>query len=142
VFNLGRVELYYTTIVSNTQGVYRGNSGNTRFRNSLLQNRNYLNCDSDGSNSISNDSANLSTDSSCDTVIGDPNLDPLLGPVQVDNLQPTWYFLPLPNSPLIDKGNSCPTYDQRGALRKDTCDIGAVEFGGLLPQVQLPQLMR
>ncbi len=41
----------------------------------------------------------------------------------------------LPNSPAIDAGNdaTAPPGDQRGYLRNGTSDIGAFEFGGIIP---------
>ena len=43
------------------------------------------------------------------------------------------YHMPLAGSPLIDAGFNCPALDQRGASQVNACDIGAVEFGGVLP---------
>jgi hypothetical protein len=49
----------------------------------------------------------------------------------------------LAGSPLINTGYSnCPARDQRGALRPDACDIGAVEFGGLLTRAYLPMVVK
>ncbi|CAG0937150.1 hypothetical protein TFLX_06061 [Thermoflexales bacterium] len=139
VHNTGLVELYFTTIVSNTNGVLSVLSGNTRFRSSVLHNPGSLNCDSDGTVQISNDGANHVSDVSCGpqfTVVGG---DPLLGSLQNDGSGTSYYHLPLAGSPLINTGSSnCPVHDQRGAARPDACDIGAVEFGGLLPRVYLP----
>jgi len=42
-------------------------------------------------------------------------------------------IMPLAGSPLIDAGDACVTTDQRGGARVGTCDIGAVEYGGLSP---------
>lgn len=143
VHNTGLAELYFTTIVSNTNGVLSVLSGNTRFRSSVLHNPGSLNCDGDGSVQISNDAANHVTDNSCGpqfTVVGG---DPLLGPLQNDGTGATYYHLPLAGSPLINTGySSCPVRDQRGASRPDACDIGAVEYGGLLPRVYLPLLVK
>jgi predicted outer membrane repeat protein len=140
VWNTGRAELYSMTIVTNTNGVWSGATGNTRFRDTVLQNPNSLNCDGDGTASISDDAKNFSTDNSCvlnnsQTGIG---LDPKLGPLQNDGPTTTYYHLPLVGSPLINAGFNCPARDQRGAFRPDACDIGAVEYGGRLPLVFLP----
>jgi predicted outer membrane repeat protein len=141
VYNEGRVELYFTTLVSNTNGVYSTLGGNTRFRNAALHNPGSLNCDGDGTAQISNDAANHVSDNSCGlqfTNLGDPQL----GPSQTGSNN-TSFHLPLAGSPLIHTGYSnCPERDQRGALRPDACDIGAAEFGGLLPVVYLPLLTR
>jgi predicted outer membrane repeat protein len=136
VLSTGRVELYSTSIISNTgSGVHSTLGGNTRFRNTVLRNPNALNCDGDGTAQISDDTHNFSTDSSCvlpNSQTG-PSLDPKLGPLTPDPNGLTSYHLPLAGSPLIDAGFNCPTLDQRGASRPNTCDIGAVEFGGVLP---------
>lgn len=132
VFNRGLLELYFTTIASNTTGVYSMGGGNTRFRSSVLYHPGVLNCDGDGSAQISNDAANHVSDASCGPTFPAAG-DPKLGPLQSDGLYTTSYHLPLAGSPLINAGYSpCPPRDQRGALRPDACDIGAVEYGGVL----------
>ncbi|HLF25435.1 MAG TPA: choice-of-anchor Q domain-containing protein [Anaerolineae bacterium] len=143
VYNSGLLELYFTTIVSNTNGAFNVGNANTRFRSTVLHNPGSLNCDGDGSGQISNDAGNHVTDSSCGpqfTVVGS---DPKLGPLQNDGTGATYYHLPQAGSPLINTGYSnCPERDQRGASRPDACDIGAVEFGGRLPRVFVPLVMR
>jgi predicted outer membrane repeat protein len=143
VHNQGRLELYFTTLVSNTNGVLSTLGGNTRLRSAVLHNPGALNCDGDGSAQPSNDSANHISDSSCGpqfTALGDPQLGPLLFDSAAGYF--SYYHLPLAGSPLINAGyHACPERDQRGALRPDACDIGAVEFGGLLPRVVLPLLL-
>jgi len=69
-------------------------------------------------------------------------LDPKLGPLTSDPSGFTSYRLPLVGSPLINAGFNCLARDQRGASRPDACDIGAVEFGGLLPRAFIPQAAR
>jgi hypothetical protein len=145
LYNYGRVELYSTTIVTNTNGVFSVLNGNTRFRSTVLQNPGSLNCDGDGTATISDDLANYSTDNSCalpssQTGIG---LDPLLGPLETDTDGPTSYHMPLAGSPLINAGFNCPARDQIGAARPDACDIGAVEYGGvILSHLYLPTVAR
>ncbi len=144
VFNEGLVELYSMTIISNTNGVFSRGSGNTRFRDSVLQNSGFLNCDGDGTAQISDDSHNFSTDNSCplpNSQVG-AGLDPQLGPLTSDMFGPTYYHMPFAGSPLINAAFNCPERDQREALRPDACDIGAVEFGGLLHVAYLPLLVR
>jgi predicted outer membrane repeat protein len=138
------VELYSTTIVSNTNGVFSASSGNTRFRNSVLQNPGSLNCDGDGTASISDDARNFSTDSTCPLPISQtgPGLDPRLGLLVVDPIGGTSYHMPLSDSPLINAGFNCPPRDQINALRVGECDIGAVEFGGLIDRMRLPIVTR
>jgi predicted outer membrane repeat protein len=62
------------------------------------------------------------------------NTDPRLGPL-ADNGGPTKTMALLSNSPAIDAGNdaNAPPRDQRGYLRNGTSDIGAFEFGGIVP---------
>lgn len=144
IYNYGRVEIYYSTIVTNTSGVYSSSNGNTRFRDTVLQNPGALNCDGDGSAQISDDGANFSADNSCSL----PNsqtgtaLNPMLGPLQNDGTGTTYYHMPLSGSPLINNAFNCPPIDQRGATRPDSCDIGAVEYGGLLPRLYVPLLLK
>jgi predicted outer membrane repeat protein len=144
VLNTGRVELYSMTIVTNTNGVWSGGGGNTRFRDTVLQNPGFLNCDGDGTAQISDDSHNFSADNSCvlpssQTGTG---LNPKLGPLTSDAVGSTFYHMPLAGSPLINAGFSCLERDQRGAQRPDQCDIGAVEYGGLLPRAYIPLMVK
>jgi hypothetical protein len=79
------------------------------------------------------------------------NTSPMLAAL-ADNGGPTLTHVPLPGSPAIDAGNpltptifypACTRFDQRWGLRPTdgdsdntaTCDIGAVEFGAPLPDV-------
>jgi hypothetical protein len=72
-----------------------------------------------------------------------PALDPLLGPISATAQLPTYYFVPLPGSPLINTATfPCSPFDQRRAARLNACDKGAVEFGGLPMRVLLPLLLR
>jgi hypothetical protein len=144
IYNEGRAELYSTTIVSNTNGVFSRGGGNTRFRDSVLRNPGSLNCDGDGTAQISDDSHNFSADNSCvlpNSSVG-TGLDPLLGPLTSDIFGPTYYHMPRAGSPLINAAFNCPERDQRGAQRPDACDIGAVEFGGIFQISFLPFLRR
>jgi hypothetical protein len=50
----------------------------------------------------------------------------------------TTFYPPATGSPLIDKGANCPAFDQRFALRFNTCDVGAVEAGGLTARSLIP----
>jgi hypothetical protein len=81
------------------------------------------------------------------------NLLQTLGPLQ-NNGGPTWTHALLPGSNAIDGGDPVQgcvgtdslllTTDQRGAARVAgvRCDIGAVEFGALLPQLFLPLVVK
>jgi predicted outer membrane repeat protein len=142
IFNAGRVEIYGATIISNTNGVFTSNSGNTRFRGAVLQQVGSLNCDGDGTGSISDDSGNYSTDNSCalpNSVVG--AAPPQLATAAFDGRSGTTYYAPSPGSPLINLGpGSCPVTDQIGATRVGACDIGAIEFSGARAQAYLPLL--
>lgn len=141
----GQIELYHTTIFSNTNGVYVSSGANLRFRSSVAHNPGYLNCASDGMVQISNDGSNHITDTSCGAQFPTAAPDPLLSPLTTDFLGfgSTAYHLPQTGSPLINASTvTCPEHDQRGAARIAACDIGAVEAGGLLPRVWLPVLQR
>ena len=132
------------TIVTNTDGVWSGGGGNTRFRDTVLQNPGSLNCDGDGTAHISDDSHNFSADNSCvlpNSQTG-TGLNPKLGPLTVDAVGSTFYHMPLAGSPLINAGFNCLERDQRGALRRDACDIGAVEYGGIVSLVYLPLMIK
>ncbi len=71
---------------------------------------------------------NLVTDSSCqvqnagDLVVPDLLIHPL-----TDNGGGSPSHLPRVNSPLIDFAMNCPDEDQRGELRGEPCDAGAIE---------------
>jgi predicted outer membrane repeat protein len=136
VYNRGNLELYFSTLAYNYKAVHSFSGANTRFRSSVLHNPGYPNCSSYGAVQYSNDGANHVSDDSCGsqfTARGDPRLGPLQFELQ-QQYWPTYFHLPLAGSPLINAGFSpCPERDQRGRLRPDACDIGAVEYDGLLP---------
>jgi hypothetical protein len=51
--------------------------------------------------------------------------------------------MPLAGSPLINHGGpACSLTDQIYAPRPDACDIGAIEFGGLLPRLFVPLILK
>ncbi len=104
-----------------------------------------LNCDNNGA-SITSAGYNVISDNSCFTVAlssDQTNVDPQLAGLG-DNGGPTLTVMPLPGSPVIDKGNNCPATDQRGASRPfgPACDVGAVEFGAHPPVLWLPIVQR
>lgn len=141
VYNQGNLELYFSTLANNGNGVHSVLGANTRFRSSVLHNPGYNNCGSEGQVQYSNDGANHVSDDSCGPSFSAKG-NPQLGSLQSERQQQYWftYFhLPLAGSPLINLGHSaCPERDQRGAVRPDACDIGAVEFGGLMPSDPSP----
>jgi len=133
IYNNGAgLEMYSMTIFGNTGGVATDNLGNSRFRDTVLENAGSANCTL-FSGSYSDDAANFATDSTCQLVGAQSQqsttLDPLLGPLTQDPAGLTWFFKPLHGSLLIDRGVSCPALDQIGASRSGACDIGAVEGG-------------
>ncbi len=89
---------------------------------------------------------NLENGTMCRGLSNPPDLvgvNPKLGPLK-NNGGPTLTFALLSGSPAINKGNNslCPLTDQRGAPRPvgGTCDIGAYEFGGVVPKAASTQI--
>ncbi len=84
---------------------------------------------------------NLASDSSCGfaPAEGTAGQDPRLGPLR-NNRGATDTRALLAGSPAIDAGdpNFCIGTDQRGAAALNNCDKGAFEFGGRVPEAQLP----
>jgi predicted outer membrane repeat protein len=135
IYNQGYSVLKNLTFKDNSNGIFT--AGTTHLGNSVLDNPGFLNCDGNGT-PISSDGYNLSTDNSC--VLEQNGVPAQLGPLESNNTgyNGTLYHLPLAGSPLINAAAGCPTLDQRGATRPDTCDIGAVEYGGLAWHAYLP----
>jgi hypothetical protein len=51
--------------------------------------------------------------------------------------------MPLAGSPLINAAAPpCSSRDRRNASRPDACNIGAVEYGGLVSLVYLPLIVK
>lgn len=147
LYNDGEVDLGNVTIKDNTNGIFNFGTGEvTLTHNTVLQNSGSLNCDGDGTLPTSA-GGNFSTDNSCGLTSPSDRqgigLDPLLGPLTHDSASFTSYHLPQAGSPLINKAVSpCSPTDQRYALRPDACDIGAVEYGGLLPRDYVPLIIK
>lgn len=148
VFNsFGLINLGHVTIKDNSNGMFNTGAGaGTRMFNTVLDNPGSLNCDGDGT-LPSSAGGNYSNDNSCG--LTGPNdtqgagLDPKLGPLTRDPAGLTSYHVPAADSPLVDAAvPPCSTMDQRRALRGSACDIGAVEYGGLLPLAYLPLVNR
>lgn len=135
--NGGDVSFEYVTIANNSAtfagGVYSENATNTTvyFQNTVLSFN--LNGNCDGGEFLSG-GHNVSSDTFCGSAFtekGDKNnLDPKLGPL-ANNGGPTFTHLPLPGSPLINKGytDNHIKFDQRSAPRPvgSSADIGSVE---------------
>jgi CSLREA domain-containing protein len=86
-------------------------------------------------------SGNLASDTTCGFAAaqGTQGQDPNLGPLR-NNRGATDTRALQEGSPAINAGdpNSCRGVDQRGAAAVGTCDKGAFEFGGQVPEAQLP----
>jgi predicted outer membrane repeat protein len=150
VYNSAEVDLGNITLVSNTNGLFSSGSGViSRLYNTVLQNPSSLNCDGTGV-TPSSAGGNFSTDNSCNLNLSTDKqgigLDPMLGSLTNDGPNTTDYELPLAGSPLINHAvPPCSTTDQRHATRPDTCDIGAVEYHGVVPPkgiTYIPFIMR
>jgi hypothetical protein len=135
------------TIKDNQNGLYDFGSGEiARLQNSVLDNSSGLNYDGNGTLPTSS-GFNYSTDNSCglsgfhDTQ--GAGLNAMLGPLITGPVAFTYYHAPQPGSPLINHaGPGCSPTDQLYALRPDACDIGAVEFDGLLPRIFVPLISK
>ncbi len=141
LFNNDQLDLFSVTLKDNTVGLYN-DGGDARLRSTVLQNS-PLNCS--GLLPPTDHGANFATDLSCEFNSSQQGnaLNPLLAPLTSDPNGVTVYHLPLAGSPLINHGpDDCSPLDQRHALRPDNCDIGAVEFGGLLAELWLPLVKR
>ena len=140
IYTLGYSVLKNLTIKDNTNGLF--NAGvTTHLGNSVLDNPGFLNCDGNGA-LLSLDGHNLSTDNSC--LVEQYPVPAQLGPrvINTNGINQTRYYPPLAGSPLINAAANCPALDQRGALRPDTCDIGAIEYGGLAWRIFIPLIER
>ena len=99
-------------------------------------------------NFITSADFNLSSDYTCNNYFIQPtdqtDVDPLLSPLAA-NGGLTMTHMPLPNSPVIDKGQCLAqvSTDQRGVTRPQgpACDIGAVERKTLENIVYLPMVI-
>jgi hypothetical protein len=146
--NAALLDLRNVTIKDNHYGLWNENSAEgavTRLQDSVLDNLGGANCD--GDQAVSSSGYNLANDTSCHlTAFHDTqsvDAAPQLGPLTLDPVGITSYHVPLAGSPLIDSGGpGCAVTDQRHALRNGACDIGAVEYHGLLPVIYFPMLQR
>ncbi|MFD8814973.1 choice-of-anchor Q domain-containing protein, partial [Streptomyces sp. NPDC059627] len=137
LYNNAEANLQNVTVLNNTGGLYQASgTAITRASDSVWQNPNSSNCA--GTGAVSSAGGNFATDTTCGltTTTTDrqgTGLNAQLGTLTNDGPNTTWYALPLAGSPLINAAvPTCSTTDQRHASRPDACDIGAVEFGGVL----------
>ena len=146
LYNSAQLDARNVTLKNNHYGLFSANGGVSRLQSTVLDNAAFANCDSDGT-PTSSGGHNFANDNSCGlTGFQDSQgigLDPRLGPLTTDPLVFTLFHMPQPGSPLINHGGpACALTDQRYGLRPDACDIGAIEFGGLLPRVFIPLLRK
>ncbi len=143
-YNQGISVLTNVTIKDNTNGIYNTGLSQLNIYNTVLDNPNSLNCD--GGTPLTLGGHNLSTDMSCGVEQNNVTVQ-LFGPpaLNTNGINQTLYYPPLAGSPLINgaaNSQNCPMLDQRGAVRPDACDIGAVEYGGLAWSTFLPLIKR
>jgi len=141
------VAISYSTFLSNTAdtngngaAIYQANFGLAALSNVLLAHNNGGDCNL---GAVFNGENLEYLDSSCGEASrsGDPKA---LAPA--NNGGPTFTSALLPGSDAIDHGDNtgCPATDQRGGHRPfgAQCDIGAYEFGALVPRLWLPLLKK
>ena len=139
--NAALLDLRNVTIKDTHYGLWDENFATARLQSTVLD-TGPKNCDGDGTSTPTSSGHNLATDSTCNLDAG--NNDQIgvpagLGPLSTDPIVFTAFHLPLPGSLLINNGGPvCSPTDQRYAARPDACDIGAIEFGGLLRRLWLP----
>jgi hypothetical protein len=138
VYNTSLLQLYSATLKDNSSGLFNEAGADGRLRAAVLENIG-PNCHGVAP---TDDGANFATDLSCNFALSTQgsSLDARLQPLTADGLLTTYYHLPAPDSPLVNRGpagaGQCATVDQRGLLRRGRCDIGAVEAQALwLPLV-------
>jgi hypothetical protein len=150
LWSFGSLTMMNVTVAGNANGLFLSTgAAQPAVGNTVIHNPGALNCAGAGGapNSLG---GNFASDTTCDfTEVTDQQgngLDPMLGAVTQALLSNHTDFHPLlAGSPLINRGLAgvaCATLDQIQALRPDTCDIGAVEFNGLLPRLFLPLALR
>jgi hypothetical protein len=131
----------YNTVPNDDQSVGGGIHGNVTLRNTIVAyNTGGWNGTWSCMGTITNGGSNLQypTDTCGSSIpVKDPLLDAVLSPA-LDSLTPggvTSTHALLSNSPAINKGENCPSTDQRGVSRPqgDQCDIGAFELEGTAP---------
>ena len=127
--------LVHVTLTNNTaEGLPGGGlgigAGTVTTRSSILAGNTPADCSTSSLPGVISQGQNLSSDGTCGfSMPADlPGVDPLLGPLQ-DNGGPTETHDLLPGSPAINGAPEpgAPPTDQRGDLRFEPADIGAVE---------------
>jgi len=151
--NFGTATLTNATLSSNTAGISGGGiyrkDGLVQIMNTIVAN-NPLGGNCIGG--VTNNGFNLSNDNTCSFGIGRDNVNVMLDPL-TNNGGPTKTHMPQPGSPAIDNvavGCPPPSTDQRGGMRpvdgdgngSALCDVGAVEYGAMLPRVSVPMVLK
>jgi hypothetical protein len=136
------LDLTSVTVKDNTTGIDNETNEDLRLRGTVLDNA-VGNCFGVFTLASADKGFNFSTGFSSACFVPSTNASALLAPLSDDPNGLTSYHLPLPGSPLINQGApDCSPQDQIYALRPDRCDIGAVEFSGLLARLWLPLARR
>ncbi|MCB1583166.1 MAG: hypothetical protein KDI92_08890 [Xanthomonadales bacterium] len=139
--------LINTTVVNNAGGgVLVSSNSLVNMSNSIIAGHSDGDCEFSNISAQSDNQNNLDTDGSCDVLATNhiTVTDPMLGPL-TDNGGSTSTHLPLPDSPVIDRGDDvlCSEVDQLGRIRPQdgdgddipVCDIGAIEFSFFLDEL-------
>jgi predicted outer membrane repeat protein len=150
--NFGTTTLTNATLSGNSAtnggGIYR-KDGLVQVMNTIVAN-NPLGGNCVGG--VTNNGFNLSSDNTCGFGIGRDNVNLMLDPL-ANNGGPTKTHMLQPGSPAIDNvatGCPPPSTDQRGGMRpvdgdgdgSALCDVGAVEYGAMLPRVSMPTVLK
>ncbi len=154
--NVGHLKLINVTISNNTftqtvglpSNIWNGGfaDSNVQLANTIIDGTASPNCASDAGLGFTSLSHNLSSDNTCNlTGPGDmPNVNPILGPLQLNSPGSTQTHALLNGSPAINAGSNscCPGFDQRGVPRPigPFCDIGAFESENLF--IYIPLILR
>jgi hypothetical protein len=149
VTSLGSMALQNVTIADNTAasggGVFiepGGNSGGDSVNNTIIGVNAGGSCGGAfGTEPHFGWTGNIGSDATCNFLAGEGrnSLNPQLGALR-NNRGPTDTMALQSGSPAINAGdtNRCFGRDQRGAEAVGVCDIGAFEFGGQVPETELP----
>jgi CSLREA domain-containing protein len=135
----GAYQLINSTISGGLTGE-PGSSGSTQVANTILAGPGPACAGNIAATPHTNWTGNLASDTSCGIAGAEGTVaDPQLGPLR-NNRGATDTRALLANSPAINSASSgsCVGSDQRGAAAVGNCDKGSFEFGGQVPEAQLP----
>jgi hypothetical protein len=140
VTTAGSYQLTNTTISGGLNGEPGSSGGSNFVVNTILAGPGPACSGTIAASPHSNWTGNLASDSTCGLAAAEGTVqDPQLGPLR-NNRGATDTRALQQDSPAINAGNPnfCIGSDQRGAAAVGTCDKGAFEFGGQVPEAQLP----